>query len=238
MIRRTMTSPSSELPRATRRLIVVTLLVTVVWNVVGNLWLPWAWYVPANLAVAGLLIVLARRAGLDWPALGLARADLGRGLVVGLLAMVAVGAVIALGLIVPPIEEVLRDETVRDASTAERWFVPLVRIPLGTAVFEEVLFRSVLLGALLATMRTWKAVAVSSVLFGLWHVVPAWETTDAGVLATVGAVIGTVVVTTIGGVLFAVLRTWSRSVVAPILAHTATNSFAYAAALVALGTAP
>jgi membrane protease YdiL (CAAX protease family) len=34
--------------------------------------------------------------------------------------------------------------------------------------------------------------------------------------------------------LFGVLRTWSRSVIAPILAHTATNSLAYVAAILAI----
>jgi membrane protease YdiL (CAAX protease family) len=43
-----------------------------------------------------------------------------------------------------------------------------------------------------------------------------------------------VVVTAVAGVIFAVLRVWSRSVVAPMLAHWATNSLGYAAAVLAL----
>ena len=101
-------------------------------------------------------------------------------------------------------------------------------------MFEEVLFRTVLLGALLTRWSTRTALAASSVLFGLWHVVPAWETTSGSVVATAGAIVGTVVVTTVAGLLFGGLRLRSRSVVAPILAHIGTNSFAYVAALVAL----
>ena len=46
--------------------------------------------------------------------------------------------------------------------------------------------------------------------------------------------VGTIAVTTVAGVLFAWLRLRSGSLVAPILAHIATNSFAYVGALVAL----
>ena len=219
----------------TTRLLVVVLAIAVTWNVVGNLWLPGAAYVPANLLIAAILVAIGRSAGLGLPELGLARVDLGRGVVIGLGAFVVIGGVIGLGLVLPPLEEVFQDDSVRDAGDFDRWFVPLVRIPLGTAVYEEVVFRSVLLGIFLATMRrTWQAVAVTSVLFGLWHIVPAIESAGDGAVAVFGAVAGTVFVTALGGLLFGVLRTWSRSVVAPILAHTATNSLAFAAALVAL----
>lgn len=216
------------------RLTIVVLAIAIVWNVVGNVWLPWAAYIPANLAVAGLLLFLARHAGLSWDDLGLARPSLARGLLIGLGAALLIALVIGFGLVVPPVEEALEDETVRLASHFDRWFVPLLRIPLGTAVFEEIVFRSVLLGALLLSIGTWRAIALSSLVFGLWHILPAWETADSGVVGTVGAVAATVFITSIGGALFAVLRTWSGSVVAPILAHTATNSFTYAAALVAI----
>lgn len=217
------------------RLIVTVLAISVTWNIVGNLFLPSAAYIPANLAIAAVLVVIARRAGLNPAQLGLARADLGRGVVIGFATFLLIGLVIGLGLVVPALEEVFQDDSVGDASGFDRWFVPLVRIPLGTAVYEEVVFRSVLLGAFLVTMRrTWHAVAVTSVLFGLWHIVPAIESAGDGAAAVVGAVVGTVFVTALGGVLFGVLRTWSRSVVAPILAHTATNSLAFLAALLAI----
>ena len=232
----TSSTPMSTTDRrwTTGRLISTVVALAVGWNLVGNLWLPGWLYIPANLAIASLLVLIARRAGLSWSELGLARDDVGRGLLFGLTAFVLIGFVLALGLVVSPVEEALHDDSVRDASGFDRWFVPLVRIPLGTALFEEILFRSVLLGSLLLSMRTWKAVAVSSLIFGLWHIVPAWETTEGGAWAITGAVIGTVAITSLGGALFGTLRVWSRSILAPILAHTATNSLAYAAAIVAI----
>jgi len=216
------------------RLIAVVLAIALVWNLVGNLVLPGAWYVPANLVVAGLLVGLARRSGLDNDSLALRRNHVRSGIGVGLAAMAVVAVALALALELRLGEGLFEDEAVLDDSTFERWFVPVVRIPLGTVVFEELLFRSVLLGALLTSMRTSRAVVSSAVAFGLWHIVPSLEGADGSTLSTVGEISGIVAVTTLAGVAFAFLRLWSQSVVAPMLAHVATNTFAYVAALVAL----
>ena len=67
------------------------------------------------------------------------------------------------------------------------------------------------------------AVLATSVLFGLWHLDPIL--TGAGSLPSRSTVaLGTFVATTIAGVGFAWLRIRSGSLVAPIMAHIATNS--------------
>jgi membrane protease YdiL (CAAX protease family) len=227
-------SPEGHRARTIRFALVVA-AVAIVWNLVGNLVLPGAWYVPANLAVAAGLTATARAAGLDWSELGMARERLGRGAAVGAVSMLVVGLAIALLVAVPATRSFFESSDVARDDTGERWFTALVRIPLGTAVFEEVLFRSVLLGALLRLRGRAGAVALSAILFGLWHVVPAWETAEGSGGAVVAAIVGTVAITTVAGVLFALLRLHARSVLAPVLAHTATNSFAYVAAIVATG---
>lgn len=212
------------------------LVVAIGWNLIGNLALPDAWYVPANLAVAAALVAGARAIGLEWSELGLDRNSLGRGALIGLAAAALVALVIGLGLIVPAIESYFEDDGVAEDSTFDRWYVPLVRIPLGTAVFEEVLFRSVLFAVAVRLWGLRRAVASTSILFGLWHVVPAWESSSGSAAAAVGVIGATVLITTVAGVLFALLRVWSGSVVAPVLAHWATNSLSYGAALLALET--
>ena len=212
------------------------LVAAIAWNLIGNLALPDAWYVPANLVVAAALVAGARAIGLEWGELGLDRKSLGRGALIGLAAAALVALVIGLGLIVPAIESYFEDDGVAEDSTFDRWYVPLVRIPLGTAVFEEVLFRSVLLAVAVRLWGLRRAVASTSILFGLWHVVPAWESSSGSAAATVGVIGATVLITTVAGVLFAVLRVWSGSVLAPVLAHWATNSLSYGAALLALET--
>ena len=221
-------------PKGLHRLIAIVVVVAIAWNLIGNLVLPGAWYVPANIAVAAGLVALARWAGLGWDDLGFERKSVCRGLAVGLGAAVLIGAVIALGVAIPALRTFFESDDVATATPGEQWYTALIRIPIGTAVFEEVLFRSVLLGALLRLTTVKWAVVISAVAFGLWHVVPAWETVEGSGLETLGLIVGTVVITTVAGIVFALLRIWSNSIVAPILAHTATNSFAYVAAVVVL----
>jgi membrane protease YdiL (CAAX protease family) len=93
---------------------------------------------------------------------------------------------------------------------------------------------------LLARMGPMKtAVAVSSLLFGLWHIRPTLGTLAAndlaeGAWAQVGAVTAAVALTTVGGLLFCALRLTSGSLFAPLIVHTATNSAALVAAYVVL----
>jgi uncharacterized protein len=225
---------SDRHPDGTGRLLAVVLVVAAGWNVVGNLVLPGSLYVPANLAVAAALVALAHRAGLGTAELGLERRRVPAGLAAGLAAATVVAVALAVASTVPAVEEAFEAAELDADGTFDRWFVPLVRIPLGTAVFEEVLFRSVILGALLRRHCPRTAVVVSSALFGLWHVVPASESAGAD-LAGIAEVLGTVAATAVAGVAFALLRLRSGSVVAPVLAHAAVNSGAYVAALAARG---
>ena len=89
----------------------------------------------------------------------------------------------------------------------------LVVIPLTTVLPEELAFRGVLLGLLDRTLRQRFAIAVSSALFGLWHVLaarsgtPASRTAADSVTGVVGnpsassalLIAGTILVTTAGG---------------------------------------
>jgi uncharacterized protein len=210
----------------------------VAWSFLANLGLGDLLYVPRNLALAAGLLLLARRWGLTAEELGLARRHLGPGTrwggaTVGVVALV-IAAGVALADVLGPVATLLADERAALSGTALAW-AALVRIPLGTAVFEEVAFRGVLRAA---CRRVWSPVAAtawSSVTFGLWHVAPtvvALRLNDVapGSPAGLGAIAGAVVTTTIAGVLFDQLRARSGSLLAPILAHWATNSLGLLAA--------
>ena len=81
------------------------------------------------------------------------------------------------------------------------------------------------------------AVAVSSLLFGLWHVLPALQSiadnlsdeTPDQKLGTLAHVAGTVAATRVAGVGFAILRLRSKSILAPVIVHAAVNSSAFIA---------
>ncbi|OZF40439.1 CPBP family intramembrane metalloprotease [Rhodococcus sp. 14-2483-1-1] len=83
----------------------------------------------------------------------------------------------------------------------------LFRIPVGTVLTEELLFRGVLDAA---------SPALSPIFFGLWHIHPARAAGDT--------VIGTVLATTVAGVVFSWLRARSGSVLAPALLHYFLNT--------------
>ena len=101
----------------------------------------------------------------------------------------------------------------------------LVVIPLATVVMEELAFRGVLLGLLRRIVDDRRALLAAAALFGLWHI-PG--TLDDGP----GAVIGTVLATAVAGIVFGWLRLGSDSLVAPVLAHVATNSVTFVLAWV------
>lgn len=84
---------------------------------------------------------------------------------------------------------------------------------------------------------TTRGVLVASMLFGLWHVLPAWRVSDVNPalgdlfgddgLGQAAAVALAVLGTSVAGVGLCLLRYWSGSVLAPILVHITTNSAAY-----------
>lgn len=178
-------------------------------------------------------VLWARRgARLSWDELGLARDKLGAGLRLGALAALAVAAVIALLVAIPGSRSYFAQDSIANDSTLMHVLEPLVLIPLGTVVFEEMIFRGVLLATLLrATTRT-RAVVISALAFGFWHIPPALTDAEGrGFAGGLGVVLGTIAVTTVAGAGFTWLRLRAGSLLAPILAHIGTNSFAYVAAL-------
>jgi uncharacterized protein len=208
------------------------------WSVVANLGLGDAWYVTRNLLLTVLLLAFGvRRHG--WAGLGLACARLVPGLGVGLLGALVVGVVLVAAIPtarVVPIVASLLDDTRAAEVAGSVVFVVLVRIPLGTALFEEVLFRGALFAELRTRLRPLAAVALSSVVFGLWHIPPTivalWQNdVTVGSAAGLTGIAGAVLVTTVAGVGFCWLRLRADSVVAPVVVHWAINAGALLAAL-------
>jgi len=108
------------------------------------------------------------------------------------------------------------------------------RIPIETALAEEVLFRGVHLAATRRMYSSGWAALRTSLAFGAWHVPPSWRhgagKSVGGRAAAVALDVGT---TTLAGLAFTRLRTRSGSVVAPALVHAALNGTAFAAAVFA-----
>jgi uncharacterized protein len=128
-----------------------------------------------------------------------------------------------------------------DLPLPDALYTAFVVIPFGTVALEELAFRSVLWGVLARHLREGQVLVTTSVLFGLWHILPSLNlgTANRGVSDTVGGagtalvVAGTVVFTTLGGLAFGELRRRSGSVLAGAGAHWATNSLGVLFGLVA-----
>jgi uncharacterized protein len=215
------------------------------WSAVANLIIGDRAYVSRNLALAVLLLAVGRKAGASARDLGVerrrSRAGLRWGTAAAGVVAVAVGGAVALADVVPGIATLLADERAA-ATEGALMYATLVRIPLGTALFEEIAFRGVLLGLLLRVTSTGRAVAASSLVFGLWHIPPTLVTLEInGVAGTSVAgltgMVGAVVVTTVAGACFCWLRLRSGSLLAPILAHWSTNALGLLAATVPEGPA-
>jgi len=223
-------------PTVSTRMVVGLVAAMAVSDIVGNVLAPEAARVPVKLGILVALLVWARSSvGLSWDELGLAREHLAAGLRLGGVAAATVAAVIAVLVVDPTTRSAFESSDIANASTTRQVLMVLVVIPLGTVLFEETIFRGVLLGVLLRASTQRTAVIVSSVLFGFWHVLPALsDASGKSGATTVGVVVGTVGITTAAGVLFAWLRLRSQSLAAPVLAHIATNSLAYIGAVIAL----
>jgi membrane protease YdiL (CAAX protease family) len=207
-----------------------------------NLWVhvgPTGIHVVTGPLAALLLLALARVAGLTWAELGLGSQTLLPGLQLAVVAAVVVAIVYAAGVAIPLTRGAFRD-TRYHLGPAAALYLALVAIPLGTVLFEEVAFRGVLWGLLARDYGVPVATAVSALLFGLWHVLPAVDLarthtsvrgpTAAGSRRVALTVLATIVFTTIAGIVFAELRRRSGSLVAPVGLHWATNGLGVLAA--------
>jgi membrane protease YdiL (CAAX protease family) len=196
-----------------------------------------AWsYVPANLALtAGVTYLARRRWGIDHEALGLTGSGIRPGLEAGGLFGTGVALVLAVAPRVTAAAPLLRDRRASGVTGRALAYQVLVRIPLGTAVPEETLFRGVLLEAFRRTTTARRAVLASSAAFGAWHIGPALvllqkNRIELSRAATATVVAGVVAATTAAGVGFCLLRRWGRGLLAPVLAHAATGGLSLRAA--------
>ncbi len=189
------------------------------------------------------LLGFARFRGLSWAQLGLGRDRLRQGLLWGGGAIGVFAAIYLAGVLLPLTRPAFLD-TRYHLGLSAALLTAFVVIPVGTVLIEEVAFRSVLWGMLSRHMGVWRVLLTSSMLFGLWHVLPSLHLDSAnlgvnqamhgaGSSATVLVVAGTVAFTALGGVVAGELRRRSGSVLASAGMHWATNALGVLFGLVA-----
>jgi CAAX protease family protein len=202
-------------------------LVTLLNNVVAR----GAYLLWGCLAIAALAL-LAR-------ADGLRRQDWGLGRLTARAAWAAAGfaaataAAMLVGTQLPGFASAYLDERVAGISAGEVAFAALVRVPVGTALLEEVAFRGVLLAMLARRYGTGWGVAGSSVAFGIWHLLPSLALVGneaIGSAAGAHPVAASVVAMTaagLAGAFLCLLRIRYDHLVVPVAMHATANSLAY-----------
>lgn len=218
----------------------VVICALAVLNVADNLMPAGLWLAPlAALALLGF----ARWRGLSWKQLGLARDRVRAGSMWAAGAIAVVAVIYLAGVLLPVTRPAFLDARYH-FGVAGALVSALLVIPVGTILLEEVAFRSVLWGMLSRHMPTWRVLVTSSVLFGLWHVLPSLHlaaanhgvseaVSGAGASAGVLVVAGTVAFTALGGVVAGELRRRSGSLLASAGMHWATNGLGVLFGLVA-----
>ena len=199
----------------------------------------------AGFGAAAAMLGIARGAGISWAELGLGRDELGSGVRTGAIAAASAAGAVFAGAALPGTRSFFLDER----AAADRYgglAAELARIAFVAVPAEELTYRSALLGLRLGCGGRPGAVAWSSLLFGLSHVLPTLSTMSQTALGRhlaqrplrqAAFVTGNVAVTGLAGAVFAWLRLRSGSVAAPLLAHAALNSAALLAARIAYGRA-
>jgi membrane protease YdiL (CAAX protease family) len=216
--------------------VLVVLAVMTFVNLLNNRWRE-HWYVRTGLVGAALLLAIGWWDLRSWTALGLGPGTYVSGLLWGAGAFGAVLLVYLIGLALPFTRKFFLDERAGDQSGLELMRNALVVVPFGTVLLEEVAFRGTLFGMVAERDGTTTAVVVSSIAFGLWHILPSLvmhesnpglgDTLGDGLRGQVLAVVGTVIGTGLAGVLFCLLRIWSGSLLAPMSLHWALNGLGF-----------
>jgi len=191
-------------------------------------------YVALNACATGVTVAAAAGSGLTAADMGFGREEWPPGrLGAWVAATVAAGWLVIAA--VPATRPVLNDKRITSLDGRAVAYQAVVRIPIGTVLWEEAAFRGVLQAALRRVLPETATIVVTSTVFGIWHVRPTLQALRVNGLASdrkkaVARVAAGVAATTAGGVLLSWLRARSGSLTAPVLLHLATNSGGMAAA--------
>lgn len=183
----------------------------------------WA-YVPLNALAGAVLLVVAR------VALGLDAADLGlrlEGAALGFVVAAPAVVVLVVASWRPAWRARLADRRYAGVRSTEAVFIALVRIPIGTALFEELAFRGALYAAFAGEGR-WAATGASGLAFGLWHLgstrlLVRANRPGAARIVVVAVVAGGVAATAAAGMGLAWLRIEGGGIAAPVVVHAVVN---------------
>lgn len=205
-----------------------------IYGIVLSRLIPMRYHLVANLSASAFAIFCAISVGLNFEQLGLSIKLFWPGIFVALTASVfLIISIYLLSKISFTHKYFVSSHSALRASPSRLAYETAVRIPLSTALAEEILFRGVLFGVLLYYSGTHVAIIGSSLVFGLWHIFPALNFTNESyylelrqgrLISKLLHIVVNVLATALAGIVFAWLRLLSGSIIAPWLLHWTINS--------------
>jgi membrane protease YdiL (CAAX protease family) len=187
-------------------------------------------YVWMNLGVLLLVWIFSKHyLNLTPSDIGWTRLNIGKSLLYGLgISALVVLPFIILLWVLPSMGYNVRTPRLETVARDIFWWRIFIRIPLGTAFFEEMLFRGIFYGYLMKKMSQARTILLTSLFFGFWHIMPAFRVAgrDLQITAPIAfiavwflLILGSIV----GGLLFAWIRHRTRNIAGCVLAHASIN---------------
>jgi uncharacterized protein len=203
----------------------ILLLILIICNLAfaySNGWSRWGWQL---FSFAGLFAIY-KLSGLSLNDIGLSRISMSKGLIYAGLTIAIVFAALTIAYL---IDQSLFKDNRYHHSLSSAITAGLLIVPLKTVLFEEFAFRGVM-PALLKDLgsKPWIILVITSLLFGIWHILTAPKGGNLAVGADSNLLIVGVVflATFMGGAVLYYLRYKSNSLVAPIVVHWFINGSA------------
>lgn len=216
--------------------VIIFLVIISIYSLVITHVIPQRYYSFSNVLIALGSIAYGLVDGLGLRDMGIGLHAAGTSLIIVVIMLLLIGVVLSLSYLIPPLKRLMSEGPSKRSNKNEALHELLVRIPFGTALSEEIIFRGVLLGLLLQDVSRIHAIIASAVAFGLWHIVPTLQTVRANDAFKdligdkkhhhVLSIFTTVLVTGTAGLVFAWLRLFADNLIAPWLVHTFVNGFA------------
>ncbi len=213
---------------------IVLIILILLYSTVLAKSVPTKYHLYLNISITALAILLGFSFGLNVEQMSLALGKILPGIFIAFAAVVVIVLFTSIVATIPVLRRFFLGDNLAHASGKLITYEATIRVPFGTALIEEVLFRGVLLGLLLQHNSSLVAILISAIIFGLWHIFPTIAMLENNkILAKAnkdlrrrkyGSIIGVVLITASAGVVFAWLRIISNSVVAPWLVHWSINS--------------
>lgn len=168
--------------------LLVVIAAIIVINIVNNKVAPQTHYLLWSFAGSVVLVAIGLLDGNSFTDMGLGWFFFLSGFIWAAASIGLVAAVYVIGSFFRKTRQAFKDESIGGLSGGRLAFQALVEVPFGTVMLEEIAFRAVLFSMLARRFGVGWAIAISALLFGIWHVLPSIGTHERN--PALGSVVG------------------------------------------------